>query len=159
MGIEVTEEGCQHERQELRRRVVANGAVQFVRQCLNCGRSENKPVAHSLVHNAHKVAPFDESLIEAYREARDALWKNKRAAEKSEFDQWYGEYLRTDAWKKKRAAVLRRCGGVCEGCGEAKADSVHHLTYEHVGNELLFELVGVCRECHERAHEKNGAGD
>lgn len=52
----------------------------------------------------------------------------------------------------KRARVLLRAGRKCEGCGE-EATQVHHLTYEHVFEEFLFELIAVCRGCHERLHD------
>jgi 5-methylcytosine-specific restriction endonuclease McrA len=29
---------------------------------------------------------------------------------------------------------------------------VHHLTYQNAGNEFLWELVAICRECHARYH-------
>jgi hypothetical protein len=30
--------------------------------------------------------------------------------------------------------------------------SPHHLTYAHLGDELLFELISVCDDCHARLH-------
>jgi 5-methylcytosine-specific restriction endonuclease McrA len=65
----------------------------------------------------------------------------------------YNKYLQSDDWKAKRGKVLERCDGLCEGCREAPATQVHHLTYNHVGDELLYELVGICDACHERVHE------
>ena len=62
----------------------------------------------------------------------------------------YRAYLHTDHWSEVRRKVMRRAHGWCEGCGVNRATEVHHLTYAHVGNELLFELVAVCREFHER---------
>lgn len=67
---------------------------------------------------------------------------------------WYNDYLNSDAWRAKRRKVLDRCGGLCEGCRNAPVNQVHHLTYAHVGDELLYELVGLCVDCHERAHHK-----
>lgn len=54
----------------------------------------------------------------------------------------------------KRRKIIDRCNGRCEGCGEAPVAQVHHLTYEHVGDEFLFELVGLCNRCHDRMHGK-----
>jgi 5-methylcytosine-specific restriction endonuclease McrA len=68
--------------------------------------------------------------------------------------QQYHEYLQTDAWQERRRLVLRRAGGICEGCRKARAVEVHHLTYQHIGHEFLWELVAICRACHERYHEK-----
>ena len=86
---------------------------------------------------------------------RRARW-NREATERAERDRewrvWYDRYLESPAWAERRRLVLERAGGKCEGCRKRLATQVHHLTYEHVGNELLFELVAVCRDCHERIH-------
>jgi replicative DNA helicase len=66
----------------------------------------------------------------------------------------YHEYLLSPEWMALRRKVLDRCGGLCEGCREERVTQVHHLTYAHVRNELLFELVGLCDACHERAHRR-----
>lgn len=143
---------CQHERQQLRRRVVGSGAVQYVQQCQNCGKATSQPIAHARVKGS--PAAFDENLELIYSKLREAAYKAKREAEKAEFDSEYGAYLRSPEWANKRRLVMKRCGGICEGCMENPATQVHHLTYDHVGNELLFELVGICRECHEKVHAK-----
>lgn len=68
---------------------------------------------------------------------------------------WYAWYLTTPKWDRIRRAVLRRANSACEGCGGiGLALQVHHLTYKHVGNEFLWELVAVCDPCHERVHDK-----
>lgn len=69
----------------------------------------------------------------------------------------YRDYLRSHEWALKRAKVMRRAGHVCEGCGDHPAVDVHHLTYEHVTQEFLFELVALCAGCHERIHLQPGA--
>jgi DnaB-like helicase N terminal domain len=82
-------------------------------------------------------------------------WTEARLTEGGDWWSWYSEYLNSDAWKAKRRKVLDRCGGLCEGCREDRVTEIHHLTYAHVGDELLFELVGLCDACHERAHRSN----
>ena len=69
-------------------------------------------------------------------------------------DRWarYNEYLRSDAWRERRQLVLERAGGLCEGCRKRPACDVHHATYEHLYDELLFELLAVCRDCHKKIH-------
>jgi 5-methylcytosine-specific restriction endonuclease McrA len=94
------------------------------------------------------------------RWARDREeWEKRRAAEnaqrereRAEYRARYHAYLETPQWREKSQLVISRAGGVCQGCGKARATQAHHLTYEHIGNELLWELVAVCRPCHERAH-------
>jgi len=71
--------------------------------------------------------------------------------------QQYYAYLETPKWREKRQAVLRRANHVCEGCGLARATQAHHLTYEHIFDEFLWELRAVCKPCHDRAHRDRAA--
>jgi 5-methylcytosine-specific restriction endonuclease McrA len=64
----------------------------------------------------------------------------------------YRVYMESAEWEAKRRRVLGRAHYVCEGCGQRKAEHVHHLDYSNFGNEFLWQLVAVCQECHERAH-------
>jgi len=86
------------------------------------------------------------------------------------FDDWshrvtrlrYQEYLQSDGWDRVRGKVLDRAKYICEGCGERRATQVHHLTYEDPrGEEMLFNLVALCRDCHEKItkrQEERGHG-
>jgi hypothetical protein len=130
----------------VRRRVIRNGSVQLVRQCLNCGSAVGNPVKQSAVTGG--ITQWDESLETSYRARHAEL----REQERAKFFEGYSEYLRSPEWKRRREKVMARAKGICEGCGDALATQVHHLTYEHVGNEFLFELVAICHECHERIH-------
>jgi len=78
--------------------------------------------------------------------------QRKAEAEAAERRARYHEYLKTPEWRAKRRLVIERARGLCEGCGINAATQVHHLTYEHVGAEFLWELRAVCDGCHERAH-------
>lgn len=141
---------CEGTTSELRRRVLANGAIQIVYQCLTCGRSASNPLAKSTVPNHERLPAWDESLADQYDQVRVELRQEQRA-------EWFEEhdaYLRTPKWRSKRAAVMRRANGVCEGCADHQATQVHHLTYEHWQEEFLWELVAICDDCHERAHAK-----
>lgn len=64
----------------------------------------------------------------------------------------YADYLRSEEWAARRTKVMQRAGGICEGCRDRPAEEVHHLTYEHVTQEFLFELVAMCGDCHARFH-------
>lgn len=75
----------------------------------------------------------------------------RQHAERGRFTHGYNIYIVSDEWKAKRALVMKRCGGTCEGCGLAPATDVHHQIYDHfLGDEFLFELLGLCRRCHDR---------
>jgi 5-methylcytosine-specific restriction endonuclease McrA len=121
----------------------------YMRQCLTCGLAVGQAIARAKVEG--RPPPFDDLLAEAHKQQRlrrrDDL-QQQRAA----FFSWYREYLQSEAWHKKRAEVLRRDRHICQGCF-GPAEQVHHLTYEHVGAELLFELISVCGNCHSRLHE------
>ena len=63
------------------------------------------------------------------------------------------EYLKSDAWKRKRFVVLRRDNWRCKYCG-GRATQVHHLRYakRNIGKEPIEWLVSVCQSCHDAQH-------
>lgn len=132
----------------------------FGYQCTVCGANTSAWIKRSEVTNPAAVPAWDESL-------RDEFWKNQRTQRlhevteqrRSDIDAWRREhsaYLLTPQWRSLRARVLIRAGGLCEGCRTADATCVHHLTYDHWKDELLFELVALCNECHDKAHGRTG---
>lgn len=162
---------CAHASVDIRAFVCSNGSVQYVKQCLVCGEKVGNPIKKAEAIQARGavefILPFDEHLREigrqtyerqcqvereAKRAADIAQHQQQRDADQAEFDAWYEQYLGSQQWRERRAKVIRRANGICEGCLEARAVVVHHTTYQHVGNELLFELVALCHPCHERAH-------
>jgi 5-methylcytosine-specific restriction endonuclease McrA len=64
----------------------------------------------------------------------------------------YTFYLQSEEWQYLRKLVMQRAGGVCELCHSRRACHVHHLTYDHVFNERLYELQAVCLPCHDAIH-------
>lgn len=162
---------CDHSTTAARWRTRRNGVGCWVLQCLVCGGelraiSKNAPEVQRM---ADRV-PFDEELSksitehirlssEHQRQELQAQWQQQeqlrnqnQQQQNREWWEWYNEYLKSPQWERKRRAVLDRCQGICEGCRINKAVQVHHLTYEHVGEEFLWELVAVCRMCHSRIH-------
>jgi hypothetical protein len=137
--------------------IIKGGAIHFRHQCLQCGESIGNAIAKSA---CPKDSPaYDEALYERYQKERadkyENIWQKHVRQQKitdTEFWTRYNGYLNSAEWKAKRTKVLRRARDICEGCLEKSATQVHHLTYAHVFNECLFELVAVCDECHERIH-------
>lgn len=76
-------------------------------------------------------------IIDIWKNRKDSSWWNQ-----------YQVYLQSPQWAAKRRLVLNRAHNTCEGCGMQPATQVHHLTYDHVFQEFLFELVAVCDGCH-----------
>ena len=64
-----------------------------------------------------------------------------------------------EEWREKRRKVLERADWLCEGCRCRRTTQVHHLTYKHLGRELLFELVALCDVCHDVCHDKGSSGE
>jgi 5-methylcytosine-specific restriction endonuclease McrA len=121
--------------------------------CDDCGLLVGGALKHSL---ATADTPHL-SQEEASRYERE--WRKRAEQFASEEyhrrEQWRAEheaYLQTPEWADRRQLVLKRANGVCEGCGKAPAEQVHHLTYRNWRNEFLWELRAVCRPCHLNVH-------
>jgi hypothetical protein len=148
---------CKHEDTKVYRVRITDGSVQVRKCCLECGHRVGaaipqtdkawlaglpwQPEEHAASYRGRRVADRRAILLDLAR---------RQHAERGRFTASYSEYIKSDAWRTKRALVLKRCGGVCEGCGRAKATEVHHTTYLHLFDEFLFELLGLCHGCHER---------
>jgi hypothetical protein len=148
---------CRHERTELRKRIYVDGRLNVGAQCLRCGSwSAKKRPAGSL----DSLPDYDPGLYERFLVLQREVWQRqeeerKRLQEQERKDWWarYNRYLVTDRWRRKRASVLARANNTCEAlirCSGARATQVHHLTYQRVGDEPIFDLRAVCHECHER---------
>lgn len=137
---------------ELCQRHLDNGAIQIVYQCLKCGRSASNPLAKSAVPGWKNLPMWDPSRAATYDRERHSDHLKAKQENRSEFFKQHDEYLKTPEWQKRRALVLTRANNTCEGCMEATATEVHHLTYENWQAEFLWELVAICHDCHERFH-------
>lgn len=157
----VYSERCEHEITEMRRRVASNGAVSFRNQCLNCGGGPGNAIPKSTIkHPAPDRIPlFDPQIYKDWSARRDERLRaidqkyiRLQKAGQAEWWRWYDKYLQSTEWRVRRDLVMARAEGVCEGCRSRPAVQVHHLTYDHVGNEFLWELAAVCKPCHDRVH-------
>lgn len=61
----------------------------------------------------------------------------------------YREYLKTPQWKIKRGKRLDIDGHACVLCRSTEHLEVHHLSYDRLGHEPLFDLRTLCHDCHE----------
>jgi hypothetical protein len=152
---------CKHEHIEPRLFDVEGGAKGVWNQCQACGRRMGNALPNSRPYP--RSDPNVAITYEAnYKRVGDEVAAQHIDLSVGESEEWwakYTAYLETPAWLQRRFLVIKRCGGVCEGCGSAEVDEVHHLTYEHVTEEFLFELVGLCGNCHHRIHDHTPDGD
>jgi hypothetical protein len=155
---------CVHAQLDIRKVTVAGGGVQYRQQCQECGDLIGFAIAHTKA--PQDAAVENQTLRVMYRSERDRqyaaiiqrhvkLQKNKD----TEFWHRYNEYLKSPTWAERRGRVLQRAKGICEGCSDRPAVQVHHLTYKHVFEEFLFELVAVCDDCHKRLHGNDNVDD
>jgi 5-methylcytosine-specific restriction endonuclease McrA len=157
-----TEFECQHLDKRLCVYHKSNGTTELREQCTVCGAMVRAVKKDTVPFAQHTRLPtWDDTLSTQYWAKRHERYRQLHDEQRNQKNQqwwaWYNQYLVSPQWQVKRRAVLDRCKGVCEGCGVNRATEAHHLTYEHVGHELLFELVGLCHDCHQRADDKQAA--
>ena len=127
----------------------ANGDIRAGRQCTRCGHNGGGVPQDGL--DMDSLPWWDAGLVASWQGVLDA---HSRARRRDEWWAEYNAYLQSDKWKVIRRKVLERCRRVCEGCMAAWATQIHHTTYAHLGDEFLFELLGLCDACHARWHGK-----
>lgn len=70
----------------------------------------------------------------------------------------YKEFLKSDYWAYCRKAIYARDRYACRICGIRKRPGiflqVHHLSYEHHGEEFDYpdDLITICDRCHRKEH-------
>lgn len=147
--------GCAHQQRALRVKTLSNGALQYRRQCLNCGNG-GQAVGKEAVAGEMRL-----SDVPPYDEGAEDLWYVRQRARADELraeqsEAWFAEhsaYLRTSLWMRRRDYVFARDNNRCQaflpGCTR-RAEQIHHLTYAHWKNEPLFDLISLCTACHEQ---------
>jgi 5-methylcytosine-specific restriction endonuclease McrA len=149
---------CEHTWKTLRRRKDRSGREFLQHQCRDCGSGVGSAVSKASVNDYDSVPLWDADLEQRAEKCRAEQtetvrreWEKASADRKREL----AEYYETPEWRAKRQAVLVRDNHECKAqldCCVVRAESAHHLTYAHVFNEPLFDLVAVCWPCHERLH-------
>jgi 5-methylcytosine-specific restriction endonuclease McrA len=70
----------------------------------------------------------------------------------------YYAYLRSPEWADvKRRYLASKLPNWCYVCADLLVRGTcefHHRTYQRLGNETLWDIVPVCRGCHERVHDR-----
>ena len=130
-------------------------------QCRLCGQGFGANVSMKGVAEAwdsdleQRVATEFSEACEKYRQAKADFYAQQKGEMSREWWSDYGRYLKSSVWHAKRALVMERCKGVCESCGQAPAQQVHHLQYpDTFGLEPLWDLRAVCVPCHKIIHPR-----
>jgi len=62
-------------------------------------------------------------------------------------------YAGSKQWRCRRDEVIQRQRFRCWRCQREERLQVHHLTYDHLGDERPSELVALCITCHGVVHQ------
>lgn len=158
----IRDDFCKHDGTEERRickALYTTGTVRYVKQCVNCGHlGSSIKKSEALETTTDEELPYADLALKKEKEAElnrliyaeiDRRRQRTNSERNREFWDQHNRAINSIYWRIIRRKVLDRANELCEGCGTHKATEVHHLTYEHLGHELMFELVALCRDCHE----------
>ena len=148
---------CEHKNKQFRCKLFSNQTHHYAYQCLRCGRKVGNWLKREFASTTQETTPeWDEELEDNWYESRrgDSLIKSNSKELSSDTE--YQLYLKSPNWHDNRELVLQRDKHWCQGCRRRSAIIVHHLTYAHIYGEFLWELLSVCKDCHDRCH---GRGD
>lgn len=135
-------------------------------ECSNLGFCYVKGTSESVPFLKNLGDPFyiafiraEERLDKELRDVTHKIFEQVEAIQKQHKDKpwrWplYQQYLNSKEWAEKKKEVLFRDDYCCQLCGEVENLNVHHLTYNRVGDEALFDLVTLCSYCHADEHGK-----
>jgi len=149
---------CKHSETEMRLRVIAGGNKAIYVQCKTCGACCSNAIKRAdLPPERYAGLPaFDDTLTERYAQKQKEHSRHNPLDEKQSWSAdrkaKYASYLASPRWRAKREAVMERDAHVCQACLQDGATEVHHLTYAHIFDEPLFDLVAICAPCHRRIH-------
>lgn len=150
---------CQHNSTKARLKVYERGGTRAMKQCLDCGSKVGNFIPVSGV-TEHWDDELEQAVQRDYEKSKEG-WENNRklvfeTATDDANSRWWDEYDRyrkTSVWAVKRELVIERAEGVCEACGQRRAEHVHHVKYPQVfGLEPLWDLRAVCVPCHKLIH-------
>jgi hypothetical protein len=151
---------CTHADTTTCKRMTQNGSWQILKQCKHCGsRVGNFIAAKHLQGVTRDDLPLWDSALEQNTKEHLAsmtveAWNSEKLRQIEVKLVEYDKYLESSEWHEKRLLALKRDEYKCQSCLTRKAVEVHHLTYQRVFNEPLFDLVAVCNQCHRGLHDE-----
>jgi len=106
-------------------------------------KRKNKKIKRNTKSKFIKIRPFKEIYFKD-----DLLTKQEN----------HKKYLKSGLWKRKRIFILKKRGCKCENCGYKPKQKfelhIHHRTYRKWGAEQQNHLKIMCKDCHNKLHDK-----
>ena len=143
-----------------------HGTFKYQAQCIECGATgafqKTCPNGPSSAFSSEEAKVYRKEKEEERRLKRQREEDEREERAKNKQIEWrrkYNEHLNSEEWQAIRALALKRDKHLCQGCMTEPATEVHHLSYENMGQELLWELISTCRACHAKVHAKTTAYD
>ena len=66
-------------------------------------------------------------------------------------------YLRSAKWASLKREILMRDNFKCRCCNSTSSLEIHHVSYIGLGgNELIADLITLCKKCHQYQHDVYG---
>lgn len=125
-------------------------------QCINCGYANRAKCLNSKKFGEQVESDFDnyrfDERVEKKLKELNFIKQQFQYYKNSKYFK-YHEYLNSPEWKEKRKLALERDNFICQHCKNATAEDVHHISYDKIYNEPLYDLLSVCRTCHHEIHK------
>lgn len=148
---------CPEHKLVYRYKYTSDNRMFIVKQCSNCDYQPNHKYKKSDIENLDfkiNTGQIKESLPDTNWEEYEVYRRFELNEIQVKRKEKYNEYLKSDEWYRIRQIVLERDKFICQGCLKNRATDVHHKNYDNLFNEVLFDLVSVCRTCHLKIHSK-----
>lgn len=110
-------------------------------KCEKCGKQDTQLITFGI--SIEQLMIFCPDCLEKYKQKYPKISKRVE----------YIAYLKGESWQELRRRVLERDNYLCQACLNKDAQDVHHITYANFGKEFCFELMSICRDCHNLLHE------
>lgn len=169
---EITGDCCTQPKMIFAKHINSDGRFQLRKICLNCNTKSSDSFPYKDCPNLNEIIIWDEQKwlqIKWFRNQErenlifaigDLFVRKNGICTDNKIDlPVYEKYLKSPEWKAKRKLVLERDKYKCLSCLSAEATEVHHITYRHLGNEPLFELVSICRRYHQEIYHMDNNYD
>ena len=91
-------------------------------------------------------------LDELKRYGSNEDWRGVFARLPRRVPEVYQAYIGSNAWKHKREHRKNLDCYKCNQCPRVNNLTVHHITYERLGDELMEDLITLCGHCHHTHH-------